>query len=203
MKSLLAATMTTLLVACANPINQRTGLNYNDMGIAAERAGDYKLAEENFRRALINFRTGNTGDRDISMGLYNLGRIKGHLCKPDEAQALLLEALHLEEKVTGAQSGVTTMRVFELARLSFDHQEYEKAASYFARGIPAVEKLGVADSDPIGLADAMDDYSVALGKIGALEKARATKEGANSLRVNNPGKKAKVVPVRYPQRCPG
>ena len=201
MRKLLIIITLCFLASCANPINRHTGMNYNDWGGNAETAGDYTLAERNYSRALMNFQIGYTGDADVSMALYNLGRVKGYLCKYGEAESLLLEALQLEEKVTGPESAVTSMRVFELARLSFDRQQFEKAVIYYSRGIPLVRKLGAENKDPIALADAIDEYSSSLTQTGASDKARAASQEANALRANNPEKKARFVPVRYKNKC--
>jgi hypothetical protein len=47
----------------------------------------------------------------ISRLTYNLGRVKGQRCKHEEAEALLLEALRLEEKSSGPESALTSMRL--------------------------------------------------------------------------------------------
>ena len=56
------------------------------------------LAEQNHSRALWNARIGDVPSSGISLVTYNLGRVKGYLCKYDEAEQLLLEALRLEEQ---------------------------------------------------------------------------------------------------------
>jgi tetratricopeptide (TPR) repeat protein len=94
-----------LLAGCASPINRHNAAKYHDWGLEAEQAGNYQLAERNYERALINMRLGHSPNAELSMVMYNLGRVKGHLCKHDESQQLLTEALKPEEKVTGPDSG--------------------------------------------------------------------------------------------------
>ena len=133
--------------------------------------------------------------------MYGLGRMKGYLCKYDEAEKLLSSSLALEEKVTGAESSVTTKRLFELARLNFDRGQYAAALPYFGRGIPAVKKLGIEASDPISLANALDEYAISLGKTGYKDQSDSAINEAATLRHDNPGRKVTFTPVRYNQTC--
>jgi len=201
MRVLFLLSFVMLLVGCVSPINRLNAAKYHNWGLEAELAGNYQLAERNYERALINARLGHSPDAGMSMTMYNLGRVKGHLCKYNESQQLLTEALKLEEKVTGPDSGITTMRLFELARLYFDREQYEKSLPYFARGIPAVKKLGIETSDPIALADALDQYSIALEKTGKQQESIEFRQEANGLRAKNPGKSAQFKPVSFPKTC--
>jgi tetratricopeptide (TPR) repeat protein len=201
MRALSVLSVTLLLAACASPINQYNAANYHDSGLRAERAGNYQLAETNYERALINARLGHSPDAGVSMAMYNLGRVKGYLCKYDESQQLLSEALALEEKVSGPESGISTMRLFELARLHFDREQYEASLPYFARAIPAVQRLGIESSDPIAFADALDQYATALGETGRSQESSDRKREAAALRASNPDKSAVFKPVSYNQPC--
>ena len=201
MRILLAVSLVLGLGSCANPINQRNAAKYHDWGMQADRAGDYQTAERNYERALVNARLGHSPDSGISMVIYNLGRVKGHLCKFAESEKLLLEALQLEEKLNGPESPTTTMRLFELARLNYDRGLYGASIPYFARAVPAARKLGAESADPIALADALDQYASALENSGLASDANGLKRDAQVLRARNAGKKAKFVPVRYSETC--
>jgi tetratricopeptide (TPR) repeat protein len=190
-----------LLVACANPINQRTAENYYDWGLRAENAGDFALAERNYERALINARLAHSPDAWISAAMYSVGRMKGIRCKFDEAEPLLLESLKLEETVTGPESAITSKRIFELARFYSDREMYARSLPYFSRGIPLLFKLGVESSDPMALADTLDTYSIALLKSGQSSESERVKLQAEEIRSKNKGKAAIFVPVRYGSRC--
>ena len=196
-----AILLVSLFAGCANPINQKTASNYFEWGTQAELSGNYALAERNYERALINARLGHSPDAGISAAMYNLGRMKGYLCKYDDAEKLLTESLSLEETVTGPDSGITTMRLFELARLNFDRSLYRQSLPYFDRGIVAVKKLDVEKSDPIGLANVLDDYAIALDKIDQKQQSENIKKQASLLRQNNVGETANYTPVRYNQPC--
>ena len=182
---------------CANPINQKTAENYHQWGAEAERSGNFELAERNYSRALINAQLAHSPDAGISMVSYNLGRIKGYLCKKVEAEKLLLEALALEEKASGPKSPVITMRLFELARFYYDHGQYEKAEPYFARAIPMVKLYGIEQSDPIGFSNIIQEHAITLRHLNKNGESEAASSEAEALRRNNPNKKAGFVPVRY------
>ncbi|MDO8925672.1 MAG: hypothetical protein Q7U94_02030 [Sideroxyarcus sp.] len=192
--------LVALISGCANPINERTAYNYYNMALRAEAIRDYASAEQNYDKALFNARIAHS-NATTSASMYGLGRMKGYLCKYDDAEKLLLSSLTLEEKITGPESSITTMRLFELARFNFDRGQYGAALPYFSRGIPAVKKLGIETSDPISLANELDEYAIALGKTGHKDMSeRAIKEAA-TLRQNNPGRKVTFTPVRYNQPC--
>jgi tetratricopeptide (TPR) repeat protein len=201
MKRLLILIVLTSLASCANPINRRTGMNYNDWGRQAEWAGDYALAEKNYERALINFRIGHTGDADVSMGLYNLGRAKAYLCKFDESEKLLLEALALQEQVSGRESGLVTMRLFELARVYAASKRYQESVKNYEEAIKNVRALGVESSDPIGFAMVLDDYAGILSKARREDESIHVKKEAEGLRSKNLGKQAGFMPAQYGQNC--
>ena len=200
-RALVASCLVLGLASCAHPINQYNAAQYHRWGLEAERAGNYPLAERNYERALINARLGRSPDSGMSMAMYNLGRVKGYLCKHDDAEKLLRAALELEEKTTGPESGLTAMRLFELARLHYDRRQYAASVPYFARAIPAVRKLGTEASDPIGLADVLDQYAAALRASGQAEESAERKREAAAIRARHPDKAAEFKPVSYDGRC--
>ncbi len=170
--------ITLLISGCANPINQRTAENYQNLGRQAENAGNYQLAENNYEKSLLNARIGGSPEAGISMAAYNLGRVKRLLCKNQEAETLLLEALELEQLASGENSGLTSMRLFELARLKMSTQRYEAADNYYSRAVKNVRSLGIKQSDPIGFATVLDNYANVLTQLGNLEEAEATRREA-------------------------
>jgi len=143
------------LVGCAAHINKKNAEKYHEWGTQAEQKGDFKLAKQNYSRALINARMGNSPKSGISMVTYNLGRVTGYLCDYEESEKLLLDSLRLEEEAIGPESGLTSMRLLELARLNYDQGHFQKAIPYFSRGVSIVEKLDIENSDPIGFSDVL------------------------------------------------
>jgi tetratricopeptide (TPR) repeat protein len=193
---LLVVALAMLLVGCAS----RNASEYHQWGFQAEQVRDYFSAELNYERALENARQARMHPANISMFEYNLGRVKGYLCKYDEAEKLMSNALAAQERI-GAENRILTMRLFELGRLHFDRENYALAAPYYARGIRVATRLGSETSDPIGLADVIDEYAVALEGTGDPARAASERKKASELRDINPGKRARFVPVRYNGSC--
>lgn len=182
------------------------GLNYDarryhDLGMTAERSADYQLARHYYEMALDDAKKGHGDSGGISMVTYNLGRVTGYLCNYDKAHKLLTEALVMEEKVTGPKSGITSMRLFELARLHYDQRQYEYSLRYFERGIPIAEALDAEGRDPIAFANVLAEYADALEKTNHTDQASGVRNKAALLREKNHGKSARFVPVRYYQYC--
>ncbi len=189
-----------LLTGCASDLNRKEASIHFEAAQRFDRAGDYASAREQYGKALVDARLAGAPPATISMLTYNFGRTTGYTCHLDESEKYLVDALELEESVTGPNSGVASMRVLELARLSFDRDEFEKSAAYYDRGIRIVSDLGVAQSDPIGLANALDEYSLALKKVGRESDARDAARRADDLRRFHPGARATFSPTRY--KCP-
>ena len=203
MRSLIISAITITVLGCANPINQKTAEHYHDLGSQSEDAGDYELAEEYYSRALWNAKMGQSPNSGISMVYYNLGRVKGYLCKYHEAEELLLEALRLEEETSGPDSGLTSMRLFELGRLNAAWSQFDEALSYYSRAISLVRKLDVETSDPIGFANVLGEYAELLESSGNREKAISIGQEADRIRIANPDMQPGFVAQSYSQFCPG
>jgi len=188
------------VIAGANPINRANAEKYHEFGSQAEFAGDYVLAEQNYSRALWNARMGNVPSSGISLVTYNLGRVKGYLCKYDEAEQLLLEALRLEEQDSGTKSGLTSMRLFELARLDAARDRFDQAYQYYSRAIPIVRKLDIESADPIGFANVLSDFAEVLESLGQDQAATEAIRESEHLRADHPGRQAEFTPRSYD--CP-
>lgn len=196
---LVIITIPLVLSGCGNPVNRKNAENYHQWGLEAEWDGNYQLAERSYSRALVNAQLGHSPDVGVAMASYNLGRVKGYLCKDEEAEKLLLESLVLEEKITGPKSPIITKRLFELARFYYDHAQYLKSEPYYSRAISMVREYSIEKSDPVGLANAIKEYSIVLKKLGKNSESGLAASEAETLKKNNPGKKAGFVPVRYNQ----
>jgi tetratricopeptide (TPR) repeat protein len=200
LKSIIVVTI-ILLAGCAAPINQYNAERYHQWGSEAEFAGNYQLAEQNYEKALLNSRLGHSPKAGISMAAYNLGRIKAMLCKFGEAEKLLLEALTLQEQVSGRESGLATMRLFELARVYDASAKYSESIKNYEEAIKNVRALGIENSDPIGFAMVLHDYASVLGKAKRENESIHVKKEAEGLWSRNPGRQAGFMPTRYGQNC--
>lgn len=189
------------LIGCASPLTVRHAHFYNAAGNEAAESGNWALAELNYERALTNARQGIRSSANESVALYNLGQAKGHLCKFVEAEKLLQEALEIEEKLSGAESGLTFMRLLELGRLQLGREQLDKAMPYFRRAVRLVEQLGLERTDPIGLALVYDDYAASTLGVGLRDESEAATEEAKRLRTEYAGLSAKFVPVSYEPTC--
>jgi tetratricopeptide (TPR) repeat protein len=110
-RKLTVLVLSTLTIGCAGPINLNTAMNYEQLAKQEMRAGNLELAEDYYGRALWNANMGEAPVSDISRLTYNLGRVMGQRCKHEEAEALLLEALRLEENSSGPETALTSMRL--------------------------------------------------------------------------------------------
>jgi tetratricopeptide (TPR) repeat protein len=186
---------------CATDLNMNNAQRYYEASLQAEAQRNWVGAYEGYRRALINFRSAGAPVKLISAATYNLGRMAGYICKYDEAEKLLLESVSLEEK-TGAPDPVNlTKRWSELARLYDDRGQPNRAAAYYARSIPELERLGVASSDPIGFANYLEAYGSALQLSGENEASAQPSQRAATLRTENASRAALFIPVTYKSVC--
>jgi len=190
-----------LLASCAASINQRNAIFYHEAGLQASADGNYALAEINFSRVLVNARLGNSPTAGISMATYNFGRAKANLCKIEEAENLLTEALNLEEENSGPKSVETTMRLFELARVKTAQKMPSDAVTFYDRAISNVRELNIEASDPVGFSLVLDDYAAELSKIGSSEKSAESIAEATRLREMNAGRVAGLRPDDYSLAC--
>jgi len=189
------------LTGCVQSINLKQAEIHYNAGSQYEDKGDFISAKEQFAKALSDARLGKAKPAAISMLTYNLGRVTGYACDFEQSEKLLIEALKLEEKVTGPSSGITTMRLFELARLNYDQGKYAEAAKYYSRGLPLVEALNVIESDPITFANALDEYSRALEETGNIDESIKIKTKSKKIKESNSEREVVLVPKRY--RCNG
>jgi len=203
MKKALVLISILLITACANKYNHNIGLHHHAMAMKYEKSGDYRKAERMYFEAFMHSRLGHPPPSGYSTAYYNLGRVKGYLCKNSEAEKLLLEAVELEQTANGSESSTITKYFLELARFYFDNGMYESSAPYYSRGISMTRKYGAEEDDPIALAQIMNEYASVLEEIGRSSEAEDIRNEAHNLKIKNPQKKAVNVPARYNRNCMG
>jgi len=194
---ILISTLALFLTGCAGAINQKEAEIHFDAAQQYEFSGDYNSAREQYWKALVNANLAGADKGTISMLMYNFGRMTGFTCHLDEAEKYLQDSLELEKTVTGPESGITSMRIFELARLNYDRKRYSRSSQFYEMGLPILEKLEMEKKDPIALANIMDEYADTLSEIGNKELATTTLANAKRIRNENSGKEAIFVPTRY------
>jgi len=200
---LISLCVAVFLSGCANPINMYTAQKYFDAGMAAERAGDYLAAHENYYRAYVNTEIGHADDQRKALAMYNLARMKGYLCMKAGAEPLFLKSVAVEEKVLSHNGDWYTGRLIETARFYLGFGDYEKAIPYFEKATLRITDSRVEQANPIEMADLWDNYADALRRIGSEVRAKEVAHRAWSLRNGNQGKTARFVPFPYGKNCKG
>jgi len=197
MRLFVIAASTLTLAACVTALPSSQGIQ---SGNIAYHRGDYVQAKESFSAAL-QLATQENWKPDIATAKYGLGRSLGQLCQFSEAEKYLIEAASLESEISGGKGIRLSQDYFELARLYYDYGKFDKAVPYFQKAIPLAEELGVASSDPIGYANVLEDYAIALSKIGDGNQTKAITQKIDTLRQSNPGKSASFKIVRFNPQC--
>jgi tetratricopeptide (TPR) repeat protein len=194
-----------LLVACANPINQKTTLKYYMAGENALGQGNLPLAKEYFSRALINTQIGHLGPEAEAEVALKLGQVLGNMCEHDAAERIFMLALSRKEAAHGANSASTAIARVELAQFNFDIGRYEKAVAYFDTAF-AVSGAAREASSPGDYALLLDDYAVAATQLGRPQAAAQATAKAAQLRqaaAASGASAGRTDYIRYPKSCPG
>lgn len=195
-------TLALLLVgACARDFNTTNTARYHDAGTRAEAARDFPQAEDYYGRALIWAGTEKVPPALLSLTMYNLGRMKGHACKFDEARELLLTSLALEESASGPASAQVSRRLFELGRLYYDRRLYAESVPYYAQGVAMVRHLKLEDDEPVTFTEALQDYATALRESGDRRQADDLRNEIHARRNHEAGARPRYLIARYSPSC--
>ncbi len=188
---------TTISAGFLKNLNMKEAQIHFEAAQKFENSGDPNSAMSHYAKALQNAHLAKAPPKTISMLTYNYGRMLGHTCNYEEAEKYLMEALEIEKSVTGPDSEISSMRLFELARLHQGNDEYKKSVSYYSKAIPIGEKLGAEQSDPIGYSLVLDGYVDALKKINSMDTAAIVSEKSRKIKESNPNKDPGFVPRSY------
>jgi tetratricopeptide (TPR) repeat protein len=165
-----------------------------------EMQRDFVSARDQYWKALVAARSAGAAPATISMLTYEFGRSTGYTCHIEESENALLTSLQMEEGFPQRNGRNIGIRLFELARLTYDQKRFKDAASYYARALLEVERNDGVKSDPIAFARIYEEYGDALLQTGQDGAAQEALQRARILREANPNLKAKFIPVRY--KCP-
>lgn len=168
--------------ACAPAINRKTFQITAEAGFESQQNGDWDAARRNFAKALLNAELGNETSETLSTLNYEYGRSLGVTCFYDKAEFYLKKSLELDLSTNGPDY----MSLLELARLNLDQKKYKEAISYFEKLLPIYKEINAEKEAPYAVAEVLEEYAKALGKIGSIEKAELTKQKASALRAQNP-----------------
>ncbi len=128
-----------VLNGCANPIVQRTYLNNLEQGNEAMDRNDFAVAEEAFRRALINVRVGNLSPAAEEAALYNLARVYRMQGLYTDAEPLFRQAIEIQEKLD-PESASMSRALAELARTYYFQGKYQEVAPLLERALAIIDK---------------------------------------------------------------
>ena len=189
------AALSVFLCGCANPINARTADRYYEWGMDAEEAGDLKSAQKFYFRALRNAQMGWLGKRAEAYTLYELSRVNGYLGDHTAAVLGFSNVLIWIEKAAPKADRLRAPALCEYARLLHDTGQHERALPFFERAVPELERRKAHESDPIAMAEFLEDYAASLR--ASNRNADAVTEQARTLRAANPGAVRKQKLRRY------
>lgn len=193
-KMLSFITLILIMSGCANPIASHVMKRYADAAYSNLHAGDWGTAQMQFGRAIVNARQGKADDRTLAILLYEYGRASGVICNWAESEKSLTAAYELDRD----NDGPTHMSLVELARMSIGRHEFSKAVEYFEQALPEFKNLQADARDPIGYADFVDDYSLALEKAGKDEATQIHHMRARAEELRNTFPEAKAFSEKTP-----
>lgn len=191
----LALVMPLMLTGCA--LNAYEASRHFDYAEQAEKAGDYKLARQQYNRAFADCQMGLLGPADEASCAYAWSRVTGYLGLYADAEKGFKDVLTLIDKAHGKADGLRAPTLCELARLLHDTDQHQKAIPVYERALAELEKTSVAKDDPIGFADFLDDYASSLRMAGETARADEISGRAVVIHEQNKGLTAKFVAKRY------
>lgn len=189
------------LAGCANPINLHTAQRYHNAGVAAERAGNFELAHQNYYRAYMNTEWGRADERQKALAMYNLGRLNGFLCRKTEAEQLLTKSVQIEGKETNKSSSWYLGRLIETAKFYYAYHEQEKSIPYFEEWIEISTKQGLDKRYPLEFSDILMMYAEALHKTGRANQSKLIVKRAQELGSAAAGSEEKFQLPPYNKNC--
>ena len=192
-------TLILIMSGCANPIASHVMKRYADAAYSNLHAGDWVTAQMQFGRAIVNARQGKTDDRTLAILLYEYGRASGVICNWAESEKSSIAAYELDRE----NDGPTHMSLFELGRMHSGRQEFSKAVEYFNKVLPEFKNLQAEARDPIGYAEFLEEYSLALDQTGKDDSAKIhrMRARAKELRSTFPNANAFSEKTPYGTQC--
>lgn len=184
-------------MSCAT-VSPQQQLNYE--GNKAYLSGRYQEALQRYEKTLDAANKKND-QQYIAIAMYGLGRTNIKLCRLNEAEKWLKQSITVREKVADNDEAKITQNLSELARLYTAQERYKEANVLYERSLPLLYQMKAERSDPIELANHLDEYEKSLRQLERLSEADATSIKSKELRENNPGKVALFRPEPIPQNC--
>jgi len=187
--------LVVLLCGCLNPLNATHARRYSETGQAAEQAGDLKLARKCYARASINADIGFLSLAPKAYAHFDYSRVTGYLGNHEEAALGFSNVLRWIEKSAPKADDLLAPALSEYARLLHDTGQHDKAVPLFERAVTELDRRNMAATDPIGLAEFLDDYARSLQATGRNREVVTNR--AHELREANKNEVAKQKFRRY------
>lgn len=189
----------TLLLSsgCTNPINAKTATNYEQAASNALQSGDWATARMYLSKAIVNAQLGRTSPAQLAVLHYEHGRASGVVCEFSDAEQSLTRAYELDKQA----GDPTYMSLLELGRLMLEQKKFAEAAAYYERVIHELEANRALTEDPIGFADIIDEYVIALRNANRAIEAQALATRGAKIRSENAGKVSITDRTPYGQKC--
>lgn len=165
--------------------------------IAAQEAGDWHTAVSQWTAAHTALAPGERQSARAAAIVYEWGRALGVICRFEQSEQRLLEALALDEKFRGP----VAMSLVELSRLHLDSGQPRRALPWFERAVRALDAQDAAGSDAEAYADFLDEYALAAEQAGDLPRARAQRQRIEALKTQHSHAHGHAERTPYGSRC--
>ncbi|MFA7351791.1 MAG: tetratricopeptide repeat protein [Methylotenera sp.] len=186
-----------LCVSCS-AVSPQQQLNFE--GNNAFTSRQYELAFSRYQKALAAAYKKND-QQYIAISMYGLGRTSIKLCRLTEGETWLKQSIVARDSLPDTGAAIITQNLAELARLYIAQQRYAEANSLLDRAMPLLYAMKLEKSDPIALANQLDEYDKSLRGSGRTAEADAIAMKSEQLRQSNLGKYALFRPEPIPQYC--
>ncbi len=197
MRSVCFLALLVLLTGCASEIQKRNAERFTLIGVQAQAQGDWDTARRAYARAVVNGEQAKLPQRTLAVLTYEYGRSLGVSCFFNLAEAELNRAYELDRQA----GNPLYLSLTELARLTLDQQKFETSAGYFARAIEVMDQAKMVERAPTGYADILDEYAIALAKVGRKSEAIDVGKRASAIRKANPDGKSVTDRTPYGKFC--
>ena len=197
LRILLVAVTSIVLVGCVSAINSRNSAAHAQAGYAALGRSDWPTARRQFAQAVVNADLGGLSLDDKLRVNYEYGRALGVTCFFEQAEKYLLRSKQFAE-----QSGASPhLSLLELGLVNEKQGKMSEASEYYAQLMPIVEREGVRNRFPLGVAEAYERYGETLKATGRAEAAAAALKEAAAIRIANPNAKPFGKSTPYGTLC--
>lgn len=171
------------VIGCANPVSQRTGVNYAQQAEREIQLGNWNDARRLYARAITNGKYGGFDDENMAYLWYQYSRASGVICDWEEAERGFGKAYELDRKIGGS----TYVTLYELGQMNLDRGGYDKAVEIFKRTYIEMENVNVRRKYPIRYSTFLISYADALEQANKNSEANKYRDTATVILKENSG----------------